>query len=157
MSVGLFSEGYAHPNDCVGNILAGDRADHRGGRVGVLGLHRNVYRHEVPGVQLVELEIRHPLALRRRGVQVHDAESFFVSFFAEVNPLQAAGVDHHGCVGTQDLVFVDMAQGNVIDLGPVQCADQEHVVLTQHHGAFRADGGPIHRYVGGKNRRHIWV
>ena len=157
MCVGLRRQGDAHPDHRISYVLAGDGADHRSRGVDVLGFHRYVHRDEIPGFQLMELEIGHPPALGLGRVKVHDAKSFFVAFLAKVHPLQASRVDHHGRVETQDLMFVDVTQCDVFDLRPVQRADQKHVVLSQHHGAFRADGGAIHRYMPGEDRRHIRV
>ena len=46
-------------------------------------------------------------------LNVYQAEALFVFLFAKIQPFKAAGIDYRRTIA-QDLVLVDMAQGNIV-------------------------------------------
>ena len=105
----------------------------------------------------MKLEPGQAMTLGGGGVDVHDAKALLVALLAKVHPLQAAGIGHHGGLCPQNLVFVDVAQGNVVDLGLLQVSGHQHVVLAEHHGPFGTDGGAVDGKVGGDDGGNLGV
>ncbi len=79
--------------------------------------------------------------------------------FAKVNALNGAGVNdgRMGAVGVEMLVFVDVAQGHVIQPSVVDDAAAENQLLPQHDGALAAVFGALHAGVGGEDEGNVGI
>src|SRR4030042_844546 len=121
--------------------------DSRGG-IGFLRLEFNANGEKAAGFYGVEFK-RHLPGIAF-GLYIYNIKAFFIVLFTEVDTLQAAGVDYRRTF-RQDLLFVDMPQGYVVEDGQGNRAKQENRLLTDGHHAFRAGLCQAARYMGGPN------
>ena len=148
------------PHYRAGYRMPLDGPDHEIRRVLLVLRNGGVDGHERTGRNPLEPEIGQPFALGRFRVNVHHAETLVVRLLGKVHPLQAAGVCHRRppfARRTQYLVLVNMSQRHVLQLRLLHRADVQHVVVAQHHGAFRPHGGAVHRHMTDQDGRRVRV
>ena len=69
-------------------------------------------------------------------LDIDNIKPLFVRLFAEIHPFQAAGIDH-GRVFIQDLPFVNVPQGNVVEGGISNITYHNKWLLSNRHQSFR--------------------
>ena len=164
-------QAHAQPDDGAGNRPAPDGARHKSRGVGLVFRDSDIHRHKGPGGDFLKTKIGQPPALRRTGVKVNQTEALFVVLLGKVHPLQAAGIGHcrPDAVGSnagadavcrrraQNLMLVDMPQGDILQPGLADGGEVQRVVVAQHHGSFGAYGGAADGDMAGQDGRRVRV
>ena len=71
----------------------------------------------------------------RSRLNINHVETFVLAFIAEVEALQATGIDRWWVLG-QDLPLVNMAQSQVVKNGLGNTTQQQNGVSADHHAPF---------------------
>ncbi|MBA7590560.1 hypothetical protein ES708_32686 [subsurface metagenome] len=122
------------PHDGVFDIvmLLSDSVKHGSCRLDIIGLNLNADGDEAAPLQRVKIEGDLSLAFFAIHLNLHQIKPFSVIRLAEIQPFQAAGIDH-GRVFVQDLVLVNMSQGDIVEGGMSNVAHHQGVLLPDGH------------------------